>query len=624
MENKLIEFRLQTLRLPVSIAALLLAGVVIVFLTSVIPVPVDSHYFVSILPTIPEYDIYILKIYNLLRTPIYSVLSSLFSNHAYYVVLTYISYLILIFILFGLIFEVSRNVANSVVVTFLIILFPVVINITNWVKLSSLADFIQYIYPVHFGFSAGGFTVRVITGAIWLLALILFIRAKYAALLALLPIAFLVHPNNSISICVQFVVAYLTLLVLDKELRYLWLASGILAIAFIGIAPGFYSSHELGQFVQNPISNQEWYFALLKDEGDDFSPLFYLTRMYTGLMFYVLLVFVLLLTGWRSGANVKDKRLLALTVAPIIIFAGSVLTELVMVKFDLFFLAPLLIPVQFGMKAIQMSTVPLVCYLLSRWKDFNPSILRRIVKVLIFSTILISLLALLINGAKRMDIRVNSYLSVFRDVRGGTYWDVTQSLCSKINYNPSFVPMYIISPEIKEAFNLYKGSKTIPELKMLDSKIADILTSDEAYGNQYGNCQALIDFVSLVEANIPGGSSIIVPPYMAMLRDILPKYSLFFVDKHDGNLVLGSVHVATEMYKRIELLLGMRYFDMASLSSGLIESQTRWLFLNRKRVDLENIKKNYPQYRYLITEVKHVLDFPVIAQSELYVIYKIE
>jgi hypothetical protein len=41
-------------------------------------------------------------------------------------------------------------------------------------------------------------------------------------------------------------------------------------------------------------------------------------------------------------------------------------------------------------------------------------------------------------------------------------------------------------------------------------------------------------------------------------------------------------------------------------------------------VDLENIKKNYPQYRYLITEVKHVLYFPVIAQSELYVIYKIE
>ena len=89
-------------------------------------------------------------------------------------------------------------------------------------------------------------------------------------------------------------------------------------------------------------------------------------------------------------------------------------------------------------------------------------------------------------------------------------------------------------------------------------------------------------------------------------------------------MALGSVHVATEMYKRIELLLGMRYFDMASLSSGLIESQTRWLFLNRKREDLENIKKNYPQYKYLITEVKHVLDFPVIAQSELYVIYKIE
>jgi hypothetical protein len=624
MENKLIEFRLKTLRLPVSIAALLLAGFVIVFLTSIIPVPVDSHYFVSILPTIPEHDIYILKIYNLLRTPIYSILSSMFSNHAYYIILTYISYLILTLILFGLIFDVSRNLSTSLLVTIFIMLLPVVISVINWAKLSSLADFIQYIYPVHFGFSASGFTVRAITGAIWLLALILFVRAKYAALLVVLSIAFLVHPNNSISICVQFVVAYLTLLVLAKELRYFWLATGILAIAFIGIAPGFYSSHELGQFVQNTISNQEWYFALLKDEGDDFSPLFYLSRTHIGLMFYVLLIFALLMTGWRSGANVKDKRLLALTVAPIIIFAGSILTELAMVKFDWFFLAPLLIPVQFGMKAIQMSTVPLVCYLLSRWRDFTPSILGRMGKVLIFSTMLISMLALLINGAKRIDIRVNSYLSVFREARGGTYWDVTQSLCSKTNYNPSFVPMYIISPKIKEAFNLYKGSKTIPELKMLDSKIADTLTLDEEYGNQYGNCQALIDFVSLVEANIPEGSSIIVPPYMAMLRDILPKYSLFFVDKHDGNLALGSVHVATEMHKRIELLLGMRYFDMASLSSGLIESQTRWLFLSRKRENLENIKKNYPQYRYFITEVKHVLDLPVIAHSELYVIYKIE
>jgi hypothetical protein len=342
------------------------------------------------------------------------------------------------------------------------------------------------------------------------------------------------------------------------------------------------------------------------------------------LIFYVLMVFLLLFTGWGERAKVKDKRLLVLTVSPIIIFSGSVLTEFVMVKFDLFFLAPLLIPVQFGMKAIQISTVPLVCYIVSRWQDFNPIIVRQIVKFLIFSTILISLLALFVNGVKRMDIKVNSYSSAFSDVREGTYWNVIQSLCSKINYNPSFVPMYDINPKIKEAFNLYKGSKTIQDLKMLDSRFVDILTPDYEYSNQYGNCRALIDFVSLVEVNIPVGSSIIVPPYMAMLRDVLPKYSLFFVDKHDGNLALGSVHVATEIYNRIELLLGMRYFDMASLSSGLIESQTRWLFLNRKREDLENIKKNYPQYKYLITEVKHVLDFPVIAQSELYVIYKIE
>jgi len=599
-------------------------GVIFVFLSSIIPIPVDSHYFVSILSTVTEYDIYILKIYSLLRVPIYSVLSSMFSDHIYYVVLTYISYLLLIFILFSLLLEVSRNLVNSIALTLLIILFPVVINIINWIKLPLLADFFSYIYPVHFGFSATGFTVRLITGVIWLLSLIFFRREKYVALLILLSIAFLVHPNNSILIGAQFAVAYLILLALDKDLRYLWLASGILAITFIGIVPGFYSLHEFGQFVQNPITNQEWYFGLLKDEGDDFSPLFYLTRLYAGLTFYVLLVFVLFLKGWRLGKNVKDKRLLALAAAPIIIFFGFVLIELTIVKFDLFFLATLLIPGQFGMKAIQMSSIPLVCYFLSRWQDFNQSILKRTVEVLIAAIILISVLALLVNGTKHMDNRVSAYSSVILDKRVGTYWDVSKSMCFIFAYNPSFVQMYNISPKVKEAFNLYKGAKTISELKLLDSKVAGILTPDFAYNSQYGNCKALIGFVSLVEANIPAGSSIIVPPYMGMLRDILPKYSLFFVDKHDGNLIIGSALVATEMNKRIELLLGMRYFDMASLSSGLMESQTRWLFLNRKKEELKNIRKHYPQYIYLITEAKSVLDFPKVAQNELFVIYKIE
>ena len=111
---------------------------------------------------------------------------------------------------------------------------------------------------------------------------------------------------------------------------------------------------------------------------------------------------------------------------------------------------------------------------------------------------------------------------------------------------------------------------------------------------------------------------------MLELRDVLNKYTLFFVDKHDGNLSLGSAKISGEFNRRLFLLTNLKYSEYSSLSSGFINTQMRNNFLSSNEENFRKIKMYYPNYKFLITESIHNLNFPIIKKGEFYNLYEIK
>ena len=62
---------------------------------------------------------------------------------------------------------------------------------------------------------------------------------------------------------------------------------------------------------------------------------------------------------------------------------------------------------------------------------------------------------------------------------------------------------------------------------------------------------------------------------------------------------------------------------MSSQSSGFINTQMRYLFLKRSTSDFKLISKEYPIYKFLITEANHDLDLPIVKKSENFILYKL-
>jgi hypothetical protein len=606
------------------IAILFGSSGVIVLLTGVVPVPFDSHYFVSILPSISgSYDPIIFKSYSLLRSPIYSIIGPVYQIHALYIAFTYLFYFLLLLVLYFLFSYGSKSKAQSLIVVLAVAHFPVVLLVAQELNYTKLVEFLSFMYPVHFGFDANGFSVRTIVGIMWLLAILCFINRRHVALTLIASIVFLVHPNNAISILAQIGVAAVLVLVVRKDSRFAWLSLVILIVAAGGAAKSFLSLQGVDHLLQTTVSNREWYFGLLKDEGDDFSPIYYFLRMPTQIAIWLLFVGFLIIE--RRGKSVSNRADLSfyLVLAPTIIYIGSLLLETAVVGWNLFPAVELLVPAQFGMKIMQLSSIPLIYYLFSRGFVFTKQARNIGFAVSVLFLILLPIGALVVNSSNRIEAKGAGYYEALHGIKKQPFIEMVTATCTAANWNPSYIPMVERTPEILQIVQLYQGEKTLRELASIDRKARLLATPDEEYAEMYKPCVALEDLVSVIRDNVPGGSSIVVPPYFPMLRDYLPEYSLFFTDKHDGNLILASPLVAAEMNSRMEMLLGLRYVDMASLSSGLFDSHARWLFLNRTSDDFSKLVKEYPAYRYVVTEVTHTLDFAVVSRSNSFAIYEI-
>ena len=157
----------------------------------------------------------------------------------------------------------------------------------------------------------------------------------------------------------------------------------------------------------------------------------------------------------------------------------------------------------------------------------------------------------------------------------------------------------------------------------LAKDISKDIDADQKYNEVYSDPVDFFTFVASVREIIPFGSGLIVPPYMNSLRDVFHDYDIFFVDKDDGNLILGGKNIGAIVSSRMSLLLGDSYVNMPPLVSGLFEQHMRARYSKLKSNDFQRIKEVHTAYNFVIVESTHTLDLELIVSSRSFLLYKL-
>ena len=175
--------------------------------------------------------------------------------------------------------------------------------------------------------------------------------------------------------------------------------------------------------------------------------------------------------------------------------------------------------------------------------------------------------------------------------------------------------------------NIYESDDKIIENIIKTNKINDIYYENKSINknkinNNYKDFEVYKILLKSIRENIPENSKIIIPPYLASLRDSLENYTVFFQEKHDGNLMFGSKKIFDIFFKRMNML-NIDYKKIPTEGSRLNYTYMRKNYLDLDHNNFFEIKKNYPNYNYVLTESVHDLRLELIYEDIYYKIYRI-
>jgi len=140
---------------------------------------------------------------------------------------------------------------------------------------------------------------------------------------------------------------------------------------------------------------------------------------------------------------------------------------------------------------------------------------------------------------------------------------------------------------------------------------------------KYNSVENYNYLVSIINENIPMKSNIIILPYFLYLRDVLPNYNFFYLEKPDGNLSMGSRLTASIISKRLNALIDVDHKSLHMNFSPFLNSDIRRRYLNINDSKIRSLRREYPEYKYFLTESGHELNQNKIFEDEFYIIYQI-
>ncbi len=555
------------------------------------------------------------QLYLLVKSPIYILFKKNFQIPSLFFISSILIEITITILIFTLIYQHTKNALSSYLslILFSPLFHEVVYEIFGIRFLQSYASGI--------GWGSVVFSVRYIIGLFFIIGIFCYLKKKYYLGIFFVSLTLLTHPNSGFYIICMFLIyeLYCWFFLKEKLLRL----SLLLSLLIIFIIFTILKFQNIFNFINaDSLSNSQWYFNMVRDEVDDFSVLWQL--LYSPFTFFAHLTLIAFTSiFYFLFENNKSKEADFLIIFTFIPFLGCITFIIIEISLHLtnYILAPILIGMQPGHKLLSFSIFPLILF----WSKYICKLTNtyfNYFKILHFFIISIFLVGLFLS-INSIKVQLN-YFREIREIKVNNktyFYFLIKNSKFKYQRNPSVPTMYHIDNFIDKYKGIF-GNKSLFQIYSLEKKI--IKTPNEQFNSKYGQIEVFINLNNLIRENINENSGLIIPPYLFHIRDALPDYKIFFQEHHDGNLAMGGKKIYEEIDKRMKLLLGVNYTNLPpQQTSKLNFSYMRKIFLGRKEENFKDIKNNYDQYNYLITEISHKLNFDIVAKNAHYIIYKI-
>ena len=588
-------------------------------LTSYVPLPEDTHYFATHLDQWASMDA-AKRIYQFIASPGMIMISGLYDYPFWYGLTSYAAEILFGSLLLFIIFKSSKNLALA---TFIVVVFsPLSLGLANFIvtlgySVGPLPDLFLLRGP---GLDWGNLNLspRLLFAFIFSSAILFFCKGKYIYLCIAVILMLNAHANSGLlgSAIILFTAFVLTV---NARLDHKILMAIVSAI-LVGSAPLLVKL----MFATTPIdvvSNEIWYTNMIRDEADDFSFLWLLSFMPNALVTYFSFwAFTLFLYRRMVPEFNWLTPLTLLAVIPQLIFVSLMIVEFTSVYFNNFSFIRPVISLTANLKVLGFTFVP---GLLIWAKILSPAFAiiaqKKSLEYLANSVLIIfAVTVLALPKETGLATKIDHFNAAFEQGKIERYSQIVRLGSQFNNYNYNFAAVIYEMP-VRET-NFYRGNNV---LEFDDAFSTNPMELNENYYQIYEGVDSLEGLVYSIIDNVPVGTGLIVPPYLNMLRESLIDYNLFFQERHDGNLMMGSPAFATELLARMKALLGHSYAGLPTLTSGYQNTFLRESFLKVDEDRLLALTGKYPNFSIFITEVAHKLDFPVIYKDEKYIFYQV-
>lgn len=353
-------------------------------------------------------------------------------------------------------------------------------------------------------------------------------------------------------------------------------------------------------------TNQEYISAMFADEIDDFSPIFLLFQQ--GINPNVLNFFFSitgLLIGLYFIKNSHAFQLIKIIISGLLVYGAGILIELIYLKTGLLeYPMMFLIHSQFGYR--------IFCF-------------TGIAAFLLFSFCVSELInhsKLTITPKKILLINFMMVLFIFSSVGilNHNFWlKENLKLISSDSNHLEYTRANLYKDMLKNGY----GYDHVQSHFIKDCQTPKIFDEEEMQNNfvaQFDELDSRLEIVDHIKSLKI--DSLIVPPYLYCFRELLGNVNIFFQEHDDGNFMLGSKKIYDAFLPRMKAL-NFEYSSSHPQSEGTMSILLRNSYLDLKELDFKNIYDQFRNYRYILTEQGHELDFKKIYEDGLWIIYSL-
>jgi hypothetical protein len=406
-----------------------------------------------------------------------------------------------------------------------------------------------------------------------------------------------------------------------------------LAAAALCVAPSLYNIVALPvPPAPSPASLREWYDNMIKREADDFSFLYHVANSHIDLKAHAKVVgalttayLLLVRRGWR------DINLWALVAITGMFALGAVAEELLAVRHPSPLIA-LLIPLTPSYRLLSYAFFPFMVLAVRLAADILWRLLRLVqaaakteqasLRVLAAVACLL-LVGIGLAGPTAQSLktgRARETLAFGRwSLAHGKVAGLDQFMLGQVAAGQADAefhrPILYLNPPIYS----YPGERAPARMGAADRGHPRPQLDETSLSNL--TIETFADTCERIRQTLPRGSGLITPPYLRYFRDCLPDHAVFFQDRHDSNLMMGSPKFFAFWKPRMIAIVGKDYDQYPQKRSGIQPSLMRQAYLNVDDAKAAELFRLYPAYRYFVAERQQRLDFQPVISNPAFVVY---